>query len=139
MCGGVKYTTDGHQVAVYFPQPNAALPVRRRDGTTDLVTWGRRLEEEGALPKTGWARLDSITAGKWDKYQPRPALIKVDEFMEKDVNGVSHWYMVTKGQYIQGLLAREGEEIRVYVVTISPPDPEAMSVHDRWPRMVTSL
>jgi len=139
MCGGVRYQVDGKEISVYFPQPGAVLPVRNHDGSAALVIWGRRKEEEGHLPKTGWARLDSIKSGKWNQYQPRPVLIVVDGFMEKDINGKSHWYMVTKGQYIQGLLAREGEERRVYVVTIPPAEPLDMAVHDRWPRLVTAL
>ena len=28
------------------------------------IAWGRRREKPGRLPATGWARVDSITAGK---------------------------------------------------------------------------
>jgi hypothetical protein len=138
MCGGVRYQVDGKNVTVYFPQPNAAVPVRKHDGSVQLVTWGRRKGEEGTLPQTGWARHDSIEAGKWNQYQPKPVLIAVDGFMEKDEAGKSHWYHVTKGQFIQGCLTRNGNEHRVYVVTITPTLPEFMAVHDRWPRLVAS-
>lgn len=138
MCGGVKFKMDGQEKAIYFPQPNAVLPVKRHDGTVSLVTWGRRKEEEGRLPKTGWARLDSINAGKWDQYHPKAVKIPVDQFMEKDEEGKSHWYQVTAGQYIQGLLARDGAKYRVYVVTITPTLPEFMAIHDRWPRLISA-
>lgn len=139
MCGGVKFMQDGEERAVYFPQPGAALPVRKRDGSVQLVTWGRRREEEGELPPGGWARQDSIAKHKWDPYQPKPVLIAVDHFMEKDEAGASHWYLVTKGQYIQGCLTRIGNEVRVYVVTITPTLHEQAAIHSRWPKVVSSI
>ncbi len=55
--------------------------------------------------------------------------------MEKDIEGKSHWFTLTSGQWVQGLLAQQGSEQRVYVVTILPEMPEA--VHPRWPRIVS--
>jgi hypothetical protein len=55
--------------------------------------------------------------------------------MEKDIHSVSHWFNITQGQWIQGLVARDREELRVYVVTITPEMPDA--VHERWPRIMT--
>jgi len=43
----------------------------------------------------------------------------------------SHWYDLTKGQWLQGLIARDQQEQRVYVVTVTPELEDA--VHDRWP------
>jgi hypothetical protein len=137
MCGGVKYRQDGEEHTVYFPQPKACLPVRLKTGSARLVTWGRRREEDCILPPGGWARLDSVRAGKWQRYGPRPVLIGVESFMEKDDNGNSHWYDLAAGDYIQGLVAWDGEAERVYVVTVTPELPEHMAVHDRWPRIVS--
>lgn len=55
--------------------------------------------------------------------------------MEKDIEGYSHWFDLTSGQWIHGLVAREGSEQRVYVVTITPEMSDA--VHERWPRVVS--
>lgn len=55
--------------------------------------------------------------------------------MEKDNEGESHWFNVTKGQWVQGLLAQIGDEYRIYVVTITPEHEGA--VHDRWPRVLS--
>ena len=55
--------------------------------------------------------------------------------MEKDHERKSHWFDVTPGQAIQGLLANHGEESRVYAVTINTPA-EYHYIHDRWPRLV---
>lgn len=135
MCGGVYYSINGQDVRVYFPNPKATLPVKKRSGEIDLLPWGRRKEQGGILPLGGWARLDSIYAGRWDKWFPVSVKIPVKSFMEKDVEGHSHWFDLTKGQWIQGLVARTGQEQRIYVVTVVPEMEDA--VHDRWPRILS--
>ncbi len=138
MCGGVKYKHDGKTVTNYFPNPKAALPVLRRDGGHVLLPWGRREEQEGRLPPGGWARLDSIRQGRWGRYDPRPVRLAIEEFMEKDHTGHSHWYPLEPGQWLQGLVALYGEEQRVYVVTLVSTEPAQHALHDRWPRIVTN-
>ncbi len=135
MCGGVYYTYQGADIRVYFPNPKAALPVQTKDRHVELLPWGRRKEQAGQLPLGGWARLDSIYAGRWDKWFPVPVKIPVKSFMEKDLEGHSHWYDLTKGQWIQGLVARDAHERRLYVVTVEPEMADA--VHDRWPRIMS--
>lgn len=58
--------------------------------------------------------------------------------MEKDRQRKSHWYPMLKGEYIQGLLAEDGDERRVYGVTIAPTESDQLDIHDRWPRFVLS-
>ncbi|MDB4409510.1 hypothetical protein N9235_01690 [Gammaproteobacteria bacterium] len=135
MCGGVYYTTQNQDIRVYFPNPKALLPVKTRTGEITTLAWGRRREQAGMLPLGGWARLDSIYAGRWDRWFPVPVKIPVKSFMEKDLEGHSHWFDLTNGQWIQGLVARYQHERRVYVVTIEPEMAEA--VHDRWPRIMS--
>ena len=65
------------------------------------------------------------------------ARLPVKSFMEKDLKGHSHWYDLTRGQWIQSLVARHQQERRIYVVTIEPELAEA--VHDRWPRIIEWL
>ena len=134
MCGGVYYQYEGNLIRVYFPNPKATLPVQMKDGKVILLPWGRRKEQLGVLPMGGWARLDSIYAGRWDRFFPKPVKCPIQSFMEKDIEGQSHWYDLTAGQYIQGLVAREGSEQRLYIVTITPEREDA--VHERWPRVV---
>ncbi len=134
MCGGVYYSFGGQDVRVYFPNPQAALPVRKRDGSKILLPWGRRKTQPGALPLGGWARLESVRAGRWDKWFPLPVKLPVKSFMEKDIEENSHWYDLTRGKYIQGLVARSNGEQRVYVITVEPVMNDA--VHPRWPRIV---
>ncbi len=135
MCGGVYYTHNEQDVRVYFPNPKAMLPVRQKTGEVMLLPWGRRQDQKGALPLGGWARLDSIYAGRWDRWFPKSVKLPIKSFMEKDIEGHSHWFDLTQGQWIQGLVARDGSEQRVYVVTITPEMSDA--VHERWPRMVS--
>jgi hypothetical protein len=111
------------------------LPILKRDGEIMLMRWGRREKQEGQLPITGWARLDSIYAGRWDKYFPIPVRIPVLRFMEKNYEGVSKWYGLIPSNCIQGLVAREGNEMRVYVVTVEP-ELSDRDYHDRMRRLI---
>lgn len=60
--------------------------------------------------------------------------LPIKSFMEKDIESNSHWYDLTKGKFIQGLVVRDGGEQRVYVVTVEPE--MAVAVHNRWPRVM---
>jgi hypothetical protein len=138
MCAGVELRCAGGVRRVYFPAPGAALPVLHRDGSETTLTWGARGDEYAGgrrWPRGGWARLDSVRAGKWDAYRPLPVKIPARGYMEKDADGRSHWFALEPGRYLQGLVAHLGGERRVYVVTVEPP-PERAHVHDRWPRIV---
>ena len=137
MCGGVKYTDKQNKAwTVYFPSPKAALPVLKKNGEIEWVTWGKRKEENvPAFPNGGWARLDSIKEGKWQRYQPRPVLLPIQSFMEKDAEKVSHWFDMKAGEVVQGLLTAHDGVARVYVVTTDTPA-EFSYIHDRWPRII---
>ena len=93
MCGGVHFEHQGEVLKSFFPNLHAQLPLLKRDGQIMLIGWGRRENQKGKLPRTGWARLDSIYAGLWDKYFPIPVRIPVLRFMEKtlkvSVNGMT--------------------------------------------------
>lgn len=134
MAEGVMYHYQDQIHTVYFPNPKAALPVRLTNGQVKLVTWGRRSAQVGELPLGGWANLQSIYKGRWDIYIPKPIRLPIIKFMEKDFEGNTHWYDVTHGQWIQGLLAHEGNELRVYIVTITPEHHN--TCHERWPRIM---
>lgn len=135
MCGGVYYSINGQDVRVYFPNPKAVLPVLARNAEIHLLPWGRRREQCGSLPLGGWARLDSIYAGRWDRWFPVPVKLVLKSFMEKDIEGRSHWFDIGRGQYVQGLVARDGHEQRVYVVTVEPELIDA--TYERWPRILS--
>jgi hypothetical protein len=130
----VIFKHQGKIHTVYFARQQAMLPVLMANGEVVLAAWGRRQVENSEMPLGGWARLDAIHGGKWSQYLPKPVRLPVTKFMKTDYEGKVHWYDVTAGQYIQGLLARCEEEYRVYIVTIVP---ELLDIgHDRWPRIV---
>jgi len=131
MCGGIKYQDQ----QIYFPKPDARLPVLLRHGGVTWITWGNRTTTDSSrFPNGGWARLDSIKLGKWKPWHPRPVLIPADSFMEKDHDKNSHWIDLAPGMAIQALLAERNGEQRIYVVTEDTPI-EYNWIHDRWPRL----
>jgi hypothetical protein len=131
---GVMFYYQGEMLTVYFSNPKACLPVCAADGEVQLAVWGRRKMQAGELPLGGWAALNSIYQGKWNRFMPKPIRLPIAKFMKTDFEGCTHWYDVTAGQWIQGLIAREEGETRIYIVTITP---ESHTVcHDRWPRIM---
>ena len=53
MCGGIQY--QDHKI--YFPQPDARLPVKLRHGDVTWIIWGRRKEEAiDKFPNGGTSR-----------------------------------------------------------------------------------
>lgn len=135
MCKGAMYRHRRQEIRASFSNPGARLPVAKRYGEPALLPWGRRRNESGALPFGGWAHLDAIKAGRWDRWQPRPVRLVLLAFMETDIQGGDYWFELNDGQWVQGLVAREGKEHRVYVVTLTPEMPDAL--HPRWPRIIT--
>ena len=133
MCGGVEFEHEGQAIRCYFPDPNAKLPVKLKNGDSELIAWGQRQQQPGNFPPGGWARLESIRNGLWDKYHPVPVKIHVQRYMEKDQNRKSHWFDLPQDQFIQGLVIQKDQDQRVYVVTVAS-EPE--QIHDRWPRIL---
>jgi len=138
VCAGAKFRDKQLQKdwTIYFPNPKAALPVSLGGGFIEWVKWGRRKEEQAPFVQGGWARLDSIQEGKWNRYNPITVNLAVESFMEKDADKVSHWVDVPHGKAIQALIVEVNAEKRLYVVTEDTPA-EYSWVHDRWPRLVS--
>lgn len=134
----VIFTYQSKTYTVFFTQTSAVLPVKLKNGDIRLITWGRRENENSEMPLGGWARLNNIKDEKnnrWNMYLPKPVQIPIDKFMERNFEGKSCWYEITKGKCMQGLLAKEQNEYRLYVVTIDPED--LMNCHYRWPHIIT--
>jgi len=134
MSSGVLYRDQGGDRRIYFHNPVATLPIATKSGQITHVPWGRRKKQNGHLPLGGWARLEGIYKGHWDRWQPMPVKIPVQAFMEKSHDGANHWFDLMKGQCLQGLVAREHYEQRVYIVTIEPEQEHAW--YYRWPRII---
>lgn len=146
MCIGVEYFENEEPRRVYVTQSGAQLPVRLRSGRIVMVTWGARAGIPGVeddtgpghiktWPDGGWAALDDVRAGKWSRFDPKPVKIAVNRFVVFDEHQQPRWTYLTRGQYLQGLLAHAGSERRVYVVTVHSPERLPGAV---WPRIVIS-
>jgi|TARA_B110000908_G_scaffold122506_1_gene143684 hypothetical protein len=134
MSSGVLYHYEAGDRRVYFHNPVASLPIIAKSGDIIHLPWGRRQKQVGALPLGGWARLEGIYKGQWDRWQPMPVKIPASAFMEKSHDGGNHWFDLVKGQCLQGLVARDQYEQRVYIVTIEPEQENAW--YYRWPRVI---
>jgi hypothetical protein len=135
MCRGVYYIINHQECRIEFSNPKACLPVKKKQGGTILLPWGRRRQQVGQLPLGGWARLDAIYSGHWDRWRPLPVKLDIRQFMERNIEEKCCWFDVTPGKWIQGLVAHWKHERRVYVVTITPELVDAMYL--RWPRIIS--
>lgn len=131
MCSGIEYLEQLH----VWQDAGVRLPVLRRDGSVTWLPWGGRHGLETVFHEGPCARLESIRAGKWARFSPRPVKIPLSRYMERDSKGRPHWVRVEPGQYLQGLVATSAGEQRVYVVTIESP-PAHRHLQPRWPRVL---
>jgi hypothetical protein len=112
-----------------YNDPIPQLPIKRTaESEWELVLWGNRDNPVSRLPRTGWAREESVLAGKWSGYQPEPVIIPAQRGCEKGV-----WFPITGG--MRGLLvADEHRTPRVYMLTReATPEYAALTKHDRMP------
>jgi hypothetical protein len=135
MCEAIIYPMSGKIGKIYFSHSNAKLPVKCLNGEVEFITWGRREHEAGSLPIGGWANHKALRQGRWDKFFPINVKILAHEFMLKDLStGLSNWYSLNDTQFIHGIIARDGQEQRLYIVTIQR---ELSSFDGAWPRILT--
>ncbi len=149
MCGGVRFTYDpamvpalsevytGAQLAQaretgvvtsVFWQPRPILPALI-DGEVRIFDWGNR-DDALKLPKTGWLRVESLEAGKWNYLRPKPVVIPALAGVEKKI-----WFGIEHG--IQGFLVQRDGAERIYMLTLPPtPAYQALTGHDRMPALI---
>lgn len=102
------------------------LPVEI-EGEIVIRQWGNR-DKELKLPKTGWAKVESLEEGKWSYLHPEYVKIAADRGFEK-----GKWFDIKSGG-LQGIAVLKDKEERVYMVT-KPSDEEYLKLtkHDRQP------
>ncbi len=135
MCLAVCYQTETRMIITHFTDIKAVLPVQTKAGTQTCLPWGRRTCERGELPLGGWLTVEALKQGKFDYYSPKKVKIPALKFMEQDIENRLRWFDVTAGFWIQGVLLKEQEEQRVYVVVFTPELRE--SHYLRWPQLQT--
>ncbi len=136
LCHGVSYREADDTVRVYFNADQAALPVKMRSGRHSQLPWGGKAEDPGSLPFGGWASLESIHAGRWEAWRPRPVKIAASGYVQKDAEGESHYFELETGANLQGLMAEDREQQVIYLVTIQSPK-AYRHISPRWPRLVS--
>lgn len=125
--GFTKIGTEERVISYKFYDRKPKLPVNNQD-KIKLVAWGNRDDSQIKLPKTGWCKIESLDAGKWDWLKPQPAIIPADFGLEKRI-----WFEILGG--IQGLLVYDGhDQPHVYMLT-KPADGNYLNLtgHDRMP------
>lgn len=147
MCDAIEYLRDGEPVVVYFDGSRAELPIRKRSGAVEFITWGARGERylcndntPGYLlkfPLGGRAPRESVLAGTWEKFEPRPVRIIASRFVLMHAQLGPLFFALKRGEYIQGLLAQTTVQRRVYVVTVAAPAEHADQWQE-WPRIIKS-
>ena len=126
-----QFEANGEVKSLYWQRGEPVLPVvgpsnGAGEEHIEVLRWGNR-DKEAPFPQTGWARTDSLDAGKWSYLKPKPALIPVTYGVEK-----GKWFRIAHG--IRGVVVeREGEK-RVYMLTgEANPEYLAKTSHARMP------
>lgn len=106
------------------------LPVEI-NGKKRLIEWGNRDNKLSKLPRTAWAKKESIDAGKWAWLYPEKIKIIASRGFEKGI-----WFKIKEG--IEGLLIiDENKEEHVYMITRKATHYfETMTHHDRMPVLI---
>lgn len=115
----------GRLVQSFFWQDKPFLPIQEDDGVK-LYHWGNR-DRMLKMPKTGWAKQESLQDGRWDWLAPKVVTIPSVMGYEK-----KKWFKTPEG--IKAIKVRYHNIMRVYMITT-----KASSVfmeytgHDRMP------
>jgi len=119
-----EFKKDG-EIRSYFWQKRPVLPIIVESGVK-LVDWGNR-DKSIKLPKTGWARIESVIENKWKYLHPTEVIIPARRGYEKKV-----WFDIENG--IKGLLVEREGHVAVYMITEKADDEFMANIpHDRMP------
>lgn len=117
------------EVIFAFWDKRPVLPIKQ-GGKIRFVEWGDRDGSLG-LPKTGWARLESLQAGKWNHLSPKVVLVPAIKGCDKNV-----WFNLSSE--IRAVLINKNEQERVYMITEQASDEFLdLTGHDRMPRLMS--
>jgi len=106
--GLIKRFKDTGRIESFFWQRDAVLPVAGKSGE-QLMLWGNK-DEAVKLPKTGWAKEESLKQGKWDYLNPELVDVPIEWGYEKKTR-----FELPDGA--KGLVVKKGDDRRVYMIT----------------------
>ena len=104
----IKRFKSGDRVESFFWYKDPVLPVETKEGV-QLMLWGNK-DLDIKLPKTGWAKKESLKIGKWDYLHPEMVEIPIEAGYEKKV-----WFNMPKGT--KGIVVEKNKNKRVYMIT----------------------
>lgn len=104
----VRRMKAGGKAESFFWHKNAVLPVKSKNGA-ELKEWGNK-DEQLKLPLTGWAKEESLKAGKWDYLKPEVVDVPVDSGYEKKT-----WFDFKGGT--KGIIVKKNGSEKVYMIT----------------------
>jgi hypothetical protein len=117
-----RFEQNGEIVFAYWDK-RPLLPVRKGNEIC-FFDWGNR-DDTVPLPKTGWARLESLLEKKWDRFKPKVVLIPAVRGCEKKV-----WFELTAD--IKAVLVQKDGIERVYMITeAATPEYQELTKHER--------
>jgi hypothetical protein len=126
----IKRFKEQDKIESFFWYKQAVLPVKR-ESKIELHAWGNK-DSKVKLPKTGWAKEESLKQGKWNYLHPEIVDLPVDSGYEKKI-----WFDFLEGT--KGILVKNGKDERVYMITREASDEyREKTGHDRMPPGVKS-
>lgn len=100
---------------ILFDNSRAKLPIMLKNKCY-YVPWGRRKNEEGALPTMPYIADDLLKTGVFEGFKQQLVPILADTYKTEDNRGYLVPDVLQPGQFIQGLMLELNNEKRVYVV-----------------------
>jgi hypothetical protein len=146
MCGGIAIARDGvpdflaeqlqdriftrdgvPEIRFQYRDKVPILPVWKSSEFL-LMSWGNRDNKQSRLPRTGWAKLESVEAGKWANLKPELIEIPALFGLEKGI-----WFHIQEG--MKGILVHD-EQRSPHVYMLTQPAShyyQVMTRHERMP------
>jgi len=122
----IEQQLDDKILMTYFWQQRPCLPIEEKD-KVHLYDWGNRDDKQLKMPKTGWCRLESLQAGKWDWLNPVQVHVPALKGYEK-----KKWFLTPQG--LEAVLVKHQGQKRAYLLTQpSSRFYEKLTGHDRMP------
>ncbi|GAB3257936.1 hypothetical protein [Chitinimonas naiadis] len=130
MCTAIEY--QGRQI--WFREPNAKLPVVRKDGTVGWCRWGLSFQDHHVYFHNGPSIAEHVLGEEgWQLLSPKPVRLAVDRYLITDREGQEHWFSIDPRSAMRGILVKWKDDIRVYILT-ERASSSRQSIRSQWPK-----